>query len=968
MAPLVTPLLPDIPDDTPDAEDKARSLPREEWKGAPSRIPIPDDWLSSVWSKNVEPTNVHCRWVDQSDPQGGPEFWREGSLTEFDLAWFNDVYEHVRLNKDGKLPPKTFIRKLRAPEHDNLHMIIIEAVDKTGLVIPDLRDPASRLESAPFIYLMLREPHPLLDLYPPPALRIPLPKTSGLLPSGPASRFDFDEIADGAKAFWRTGAVPDGLTIVECDGSLKPIMRLSNVDKHIVVQSDIDWLEDLVASGLLTDRKANLPKVIHYEMETSVKRRTLVFVEHINTRLVLPEVELDVPASRFARAPYVWVMTPSIVDETPLPSHLSEPQALPQSTEICKEVTAPRKKITAVSARASTTRLQAVVGESNLLWPNTLQPIIYRFLDSEFTSEERQIRRQKVKTAIKEWEKYAAVKFKEQSGEEKADIKITFKDDGSWSNVGTDCVRKGQDESSMNFGWVDGQHSQLSVKERAVILHEFGHALGMLHEHQSPAFGGTAIRDTEAAVAYYAEHQQWSEQMVRQQIIETYNLKSVTNFSAVDESSIMMYPLPDKVTGLGHDIPFNSDLSDMDKAYAMINYPRTLKAEERNTAAPGWTLERALKVVGMLKADKEGAMKILAAQEEDVRDGYVDPSNIRAIFSAWTLRAHGAKAAEHESRSGGNKAAAVETAHALPSATPATRATPIAPKVIEVSVDKCPCETSRMRKRQSIKVIADKIGVLPKRKQDVVSHAVIDEPWLTRKEAIPVQNGEPANSVVTARWTCVRDPRSHNRIPKDFEKQMITTALLKWTIAASIDFCYVDDPQQANIVFVFQDFDPVEKVPFKREDTMSSCRSYTRLARSESSEDTIKEHREMLKLIQAEIEQDSHKLSEEELEDVLSYARESLVPHNIALRGICSEADTTNDVGEAERFTPWERSIRTIVHEVGHFLGLDHEYTGLPALIHDRKSGLDEQTARKAHTALIASQLDMASVMDCLRR
>ena len=57
------------------------------------------------------------------------------------------------------------------------------------------------------------------------------------------------------------------------------------------------------------------------------------------------------------------------------------------------------------------------------------------------------------------------------------DIRITFDiSGGSWSAAGTDCSKINRNEATMNFGWFD-------VK---TIIHEFGHALGMMHEHKRP--------------------------------------------------------------------------------------------------------------------------------------------------------------------------------------------------------------------------------------------------------------------------------------------------------------------------------------------------------------------------------------------------------------------------------------------------------------------------------------------------
>lgn len=758
----------------------------------------------------------------------GPGLDAKGLLTEEDVLWFNDVYTYLRnTNRNGnaKLPPKTFVRKLAEPVPGEDHLFIIELVDKSGLPKPNPDDPASRLDSAPFIYFMMKEGHPLLDLYPPPIMRLPLPRTSGLLEPGPATRYTEERMATYAEVYWKSKYTPEGLTVIECDGASKPTLRLNGDAKHTVVQSDVDWFDDLISSQLLTDRDANLPKTIHIQVTTSVPERILLFVEHIDDKEPLPKVELNVPVSRFPRAPYVYVITPTKVATSPLAtvSQVGVSSTTPEShgptmmtqepARICRDVIPPGKERTAVSDRASTTRLNAVVAEPTLLWPNTDQPIIYRFLNPP--SPEGDVRREKVRIAIKEWEKFAAVTFRERLDGENADIKIAFKDDGSWSNIGMDCTRKSQDQASMNFGWIDGRSPHLSDKDRAVILHEFGHALGMLHEHQSPAFGGATIRDDAAVVAYYQEHQGWDERMVRTQILNTYNTKSVTNFSAVDEKSIMMYPLPMEVTGLDHDISFNHELSDMDKAYAVINYPRTLQAEQANTGAREWTLENALKVAGMLTADSDGAQKILAARGKDTRNGFVGPSNIRAIFSNWTLRAHGAKANKREALRPGDAIASGEASHAL------FTSHLTSPKVLKVPFDKYPCETSLMEAAPPIESLENPFEEV----QDNVSHAVMERTWLSRDEAVSIENA--GHQPVAVTWTVVESPSLLDRIPGEFETDLIKNSLQKWSVSASIDFRFVELEPDADIVFVFQDYDPLKGEDFKMDDSVYSCRSYT---------------------------------------------------------------------------------------------------------------------------------------------
>ena len=59
-------------------------------------------------------------------------------------------------------------------------------------------------------------------------------------------------------------------------------------------------------------------------------------------------------------------------------------------------------------------------------------------------------------------------------------ICYTITGQGSWSYLGTDATRVPKESFTMNLGYVD----------RPTVLHEFGHSLGLIHEHQSPFPGG----------------------------------------------------------------------------------------------------------------------------------------------------------------------------------------------------------------------------------------------------------------------------------------------------------------------------------------------------------------------------------------------------------------------------------------------------------------------------------------------
>jgi hypothetical protein len=80
------------------------------------------------------------------------------------------------------------------------------------------------------------------------------------------------------------------------------------------------------------------------------------------------------------------------------------------------------------------------------------------------------------------WSQYGNIYFRKTSWDE-ADIRVRFRERGSYSVVGTDAQEKARNEETMNLAF-----SFLTSPEnfRGTILHEFGHVIGLQHEHNSP--------------------------------------------------------------------------------------------------------------------------------------------------------------------------------------------------------------------------------------------------------------------------------------------------------------------------------------------------------------------------------------------------------------------------------------------------------------------------------------------------
>ena len=139
-----------------------------------------------------------------------------------------------------------------------------------------------------------------------------------------------------------------------------------------------------------------------------------------------------------------------------------------------------------------------------------------------------------------------------------ADIRISFRNRGSWSTIGTEC-RNITDlkRPTMNFGNLGVNTNQGLLQK--VVLHEFGHALGLLHEHKHPDRPFEWNRENVYS-DLLGPPNNWSEEQVDRNLFKPFE-EANTRLSEFDPDSIMLYPVPEHWTVNGTSSPGNSDLS-----------------------------------------------------------------------------------------------------------------------------------------------------------------------------------------------------------------------------------------------------------------------------------------------------------------------------------------------------------------------------------------------------------------------
>jgi len=163
------------------------------------------------------------------------------------------------------------------------------------------------------------------------------------------------------------------------------------------------------------------------------------------------------------------------------------------------------------------------------------------------------------------WTDHANLKF-DFNGAPAADIRISFDpNDGAWSYVGTDCRGIPFNQATMNLGFMDG----------GTTAHEFGHAIGLAHEHQNPA-GGIQWNETVVIRELAKSPNFWDEATARHNVLRKYTADQI-NGTRFDPDSIMLYFFPDDWTLNGIGTKANDMLSALDKSFAAgaKMYPKT---------------------------------------------------------------------------------------------------------------------------------------------------------------------------------------------------------------------------------------------------------------------------------------------------------------------------------------------------------------------------------------------------------
>jgi hypothetical protein len=197
-------------------------------------------------------------------------------------------------------------------------------------------------------------------------------------------------------------------------------------------------------------------------------------------------------------------------------------------------------------------RPQLVVWEPSI-WKTTNLRVA--FLDGDPAA------RDFVMGVAKEWQQGLKLTFS-QSQDTDAELRVTFTGTGVWSKVGIRAVSVANGQPTMGLNGVT-QTTDVNLR-RAYVLHEFGHALGAMHEHQRPDAPLTWNEDI--VNAYYLKTYGWGPDQVKKEVILPHQYQKLVVSPEFDRLSVMMYPVLKDFTKEGFVQPWNSQLTTMDRS------------------------------------------------------------------------------------------------------------------------------------------------------------------------------------------------------------------------------------------------------------------------------------------------------------------------------------------------------------------------------------------------------------------
>ncbi|MDA8746649.1 hypothetical protein N9M66_00375 [Litoreibacter sp.] len=173
---------------------------------------------------------------------------------------------------------------------------------------------------------------------------------------------------------------------------------------------------------------------------------------------------------------------------------------------------------------------------------------------------------QKIST---EWTRHANIVFSFVS--DGGAIRVVFGGSTNSSVVGSRALRFAKHKPTMRLA-VIADAKRISRLERTTILHEVGHALGLIHEHQNP--NASLVWDRELLISEYLRLvPNWTEEDIDRSIIRKADSIRYKHYRQFDPNSVMNYDFKPSLIISGPRISRGPRLSSSDIEFIERLYP-----------------------------------------------------------------------------------------------------------------------------------------------------------------------------------------------------------------------------------------------------------------------------------------------------------------------------------------------------------------------------------------------------------
>jgi hypothetical protein len=244
-------------------------------------------------------------------------------------------------------------------------------------------------------------------------------------------------------------------------------------------------------------------------------------------------------------------------DMTNYPQNFKIPQVILQRVYENRSDRTWRKKTMSIYISPSGSQIKATSIEELEKTGSPLYPLQYTIL-SDFSSMRDRVQ----SVLVKILQPIISVKLVFPEFSKDADIRLGFQPGrGTWSMIGTDCFNQHPALDTMNLAWFDV----------GTVIHEFCHALGMVHSNNSP--NGYDIDWNPNAVKNWTNRSfGWSAKETQMEILGRY-AKGFMSPNMFEKNSTMRYFYPARFTKNNEVGLMNMKLSDGDLKWLQNKYP-----------------------------------------------------------------------------------------------------------------------------------------------------------------------------------------------------------------------------------------------------------------------------------------------------------------------------------------------------------------------------------------------------------